>query len=308
MRRVAVSVCAVLVLGLAGVWLAAAGHANGETQLQANKAVTRRDARQLLSLLRLPHAVTRSAARPRVGGTLVGERSASGTFWSGAQAYWTTDAHPQNIISYVEAHRPKGSTMQGWGSGTGPGASSSLEVRFTWSALAARAYNRTLTVSVVSAPGSRSAIVAQSQSYWIVPRPRSERVPAGVRTIAITLRLGSGQFGATDMRRSEYVLRQASRVAALVNDFDRLPIEQPGAVIACALMLSNGPSLSLAFRRASGDTVANATVRVSPGRNGASGSYSCDPITFTIGSRQQTPLTSGTFVKRIARLIGANIS
>lgn len=315
MRRATVAVGAALAMGLAGgATLDTASRAlagtppSNQPQLRANEAVARRDARALLAELRLPRGITRSSSRPRVGGVLVGVRDPSGHFSAGAQAFWTTENDPQAIIAYVKAHRPHGSKLTTWGSGTGPGSSSSVQVTFSWPPLGEQAYNRTLTVSVISAPGSASAIVAQSDSDWIVPRSPAERVPDGVHSIAVTLRLGTGPFGMRHMHRSQYVVRKAWRVDALVRAFNSLQIVQPGAVIACTLMLSNGPSLSLSFRDGSGATLAHATVRVSGGKDGGSGWTSCDPITFWIGAKQQTPLISRTFVKRIGKLIGAEIS
>jgi hypothetical protein len=42
--------------------------------------------------------------------------------------------------------------------------------------------------------------------------------------------------------------------------------------------------------------------------NGRSGWTGCDPIEFWVHGKTQKSLTSQTFVKQIARLIGANIS
>ena len=47
---------------------------------------------------------------------------------------------------------------------------------------------------------------------------------------------------------------------------------------------------------------------MSPGKGGYAGSNECDAIQFWIGGKQQTALTSSTFVKQIGRLIGASIS
>ena len=220
-----------IVIMAARCWRSAGGRAalSRLSQLQANKAAAQHDARKLLALLQLPKGLRRSAGRPRVGGTLVGERSANGRYFAGDQAYWTTDASPQAIIAYIEAHRPKGSTSEGSGSGTAPG-SSSVEAMFTWPALGLQVFNRTLIVSVISgSSGGPSAVVAQSQSGWIVPRASAERVPSSVSNVAITLRIGTGVSGTRHMHISTYVVWRAARVAALVNEFNRLPIVQPGS-------------------------------------------------------------------------------
>ena len=304
MRRT-LPVIAAAVLAIAGV-----AAAQPETQLQTNKAAAQRDARKLLSLVRLPKDMRRSAARPRVGGMLVGERSANGPYYAGDQAYWTTEADPQAIMAYIKAHKPAGSTIETSGSSTAP--ETSLDVMFIWPALGVRVYGRTMWVSVVSAPGSPSAVVAQSQSGWMVPRASAERVPTSVRSVAITLRLGSGLAGTNGhMHISTYVVWRRVRVAALVNAFNRLPIVQPGTMPSCTLEVGGNdrPALTLQFRAGqAGPALARARVYVIPGKNGDAGWNMCNPIQFWIGSKQQTSLTSQTFVRQIGRLIGANIS
>lgn len=290
--------------------LCLAGGAQADTRLQSNEAAARHDARHLLELLKLPHDVTSSATRPRVGGSLIGEPSANGRFWAGDQAYWTTSANPHAIIAYVEAHLPAGSSLAGTGSSSG-GSTSSLSVMLGWPALGLRVFNRTMTVSVVSSSQGHSAIVARSQSYWMYPRASGEQVPGGVHAIAVTLRIGGGPEGLKHQRIRTYPIWRAARVARIVSEFDSLPIVQPGVAYSCPAII-NGielPLLTLSFKSGEqGPVLARADVQVSPGRHGASGWNGCDPIDFWIGGRRQTPLTSRTFVKRIGRLIGVDIS
>jgi hypothetical protein len=309
MRRtlsvIAAAMIAATLLAIAGV-----AAAQPETQLQMNRAAAQRDARKLLALLRLPKDLRRSAARPRVGGTLLGERSANGRYYAGDQAYWTTNAEPQAIMAYIKAHRPAGAAIETLGSSTAP--ETALDVTFTWPALGLRVYGRTMWVSVISAPGSPSAVVAQSQSSWMVPRSSAERVPPAVRSVAITLRMGGGTEGIHGhMHISTYVVWRTARVAALVNEFNRLPIVQPGVSYACPLELvgPHRPALTLQFRAGqAGPALARAEIYVSPGNKGDAGWNMCNPIQFWIGGKQQISLTSQTFVRQIGRLIGANIS
>jgi hypothetical protein len=304
MRRALVVISAVL-LALAG-----AARAGSENQLRANKAAAQTDARKLLALVQLPKGLERSAARPRVGGMLVGERSANGEYSFGAQAYWTTEADPRSIIAYVKAHRPAGSKIETWGSGGGPDTTS-LDVVFSWPAQGTRVYDRALTVSVVSASSGPSAVVAQSQSDWVIPRPRGETVPSAVGSVAITVRMGSGSQGLKQpVHISTYLVWRAARVAAIIDQFNRLPTLQPGnEEVGCPAMFADEPQLTLAFKTGRGGrTLATAKVNVSPGRKGWAGWYSCNPIDFWIAGKQQTALISRTFVKQISQLIGTSIS
>src|SRR5579863_7100487 len=176
MRRRLVVICAVLV-ALAGVALSGAALAaenSGGSQLHANMTAARRDAARLLASLRLPGGVTRLADEPAFAKPLIGGGSGSGRFNAGDTAWWSTAESPQEIIDYVKAHRPAGSSSMGTGSSSdGRTGTTSLEVMFNWPDTGP-VYNRTLTVSVVTSANGASAIAAQSKSSWIVPRASSE--------------------------------------------------------------------------------------------------------------------------------------
>jgi hypothetical protein len=306
-------------IALACAAFGASASASPETQLQANRAAARQDARQHLQRLRLPSAVTSIRAEPGFAKSLNGPVQPNGRYFAGDAAFWTTNASPHAIIAYVQAHRPAGSTADagsGSSSDTKTGVTS-VDVQFSWPDLGETVLNRTLTVTVVTPLHGRSVIVAETQSVWFVPRSSSERVPDGVHAVAITLRLGPAGSGPVikpggHVHTSTYVVWRASRVRALVSEFNGLAIVQPSMqAIACPLMLtgSEASGLTLAFKASpTGATLANAQVSVHRGLTWDDGGGACSPISFSIGSKQQTPLTSPTFVKQIGKLIGASIS
>jgi hypothetical protein len=298
---------------------ASAALALAETQLPANQAAARQDARQHLQRLRLPNAVTAVRAEPGFAKSLNGPVQPNGRYFAGDDAFWTTNASPHAIIAYVQAHRPAGSTADagsGSSSDTKTGVTS-VDVQFSWPDLTAKVLNRTLTVTVVTPSHGRSVIVAQTQSDWFVPRSSSERVPHGVHAVAITLRLGPAGSGPViepggHVQTSTYVVWRAARVRALVSEFNRLAIVQPSMQpIACPLMLtgSEASGVTLAFKASpTGATLAHAQVSVHRGQTWDDGGGACNPISFWIGAKQQTALTSPTFVKQVGKLIGASIS
>jgi hypothetical protein len=293
--------------------------ASAESQLQANRTAARQDARQHLQRLRLPSAVSSIGAEPGFAKSLNGPIELNGRYSAGDDAFWTTSASPHAIIAYVQAHRPAGSTADvgtGSSSDTKTGVTS-VDVQFSWPDLTAKVLNRSLTVTVVTPLHGRSVIVAQTQSDWFVPRSSSERVPHGVHAVAITLRLGPAGSGPVikpggHVQTSTYVVWRAARVRALVNEFNGLAIVQPSLQpIACPVMLtgSEASGLTLAFKASpTGATLAHAQVSVHRGQTWADGGGVCDPISFWIGAKQQTPLASPTFVKQVGKLIGASIS
>jgi hypothetical protein len=309
----------VLVLAALIALACAAPGALAATQLQANQAAARRDARQHLQRLRLPPAVTSIRAEPGFAKSLNGPIQPNGRYFAGDDAFWTTNATPHAIIAYVKAHRPAGSTADvgsGSSSDTKTGVTS-VDVQFSWPDLAEKVLNRTLTVTVVTPLHGRSVIVAQTQSDWFVPRSSSERVPDGVHAVAVTLRLGPAGSGPVikpggHVQTSTYVVWRPSRVRALVSEFNGLAIVQPSMEpIACPLMLtgSEASGVTLAFKTGrTGATLAHAQVSVHRGQTWDDGGGACNPISFWIGAKQQTALTSPTFVKQVGKLIGASIS
>ena len=289
----------IAVLCLIGVAVAQAS-GQADTRLQANKVAARRDALALIASLRLPSGATRLPARSPT----VSSVSVSG------HAKWTSGESQTAVIAYIKSHAPAGAKLESWGSSSGT-AGTELTLIYTWPSVGVELYNRSLSISVGAPAHGGSEVFATSQSDWILPRPRSERVPSAARVVDVTLRIGGGPQGLRHPQTSTRVFTGASRVATIVGDLNSLPTVQPGAVINCPAMIvgQDTPQLTLTFRAGRArPALARAQVNVYPGKHGASGWNSCDPIEFWIGSAQQTALTSQTFVMQIAKLIGANIS
>ncbi len=303
----AVPLALMALLASSGRDLAAAGTAN---RLAANRAAARADARTLLARLRLPADVRELRHGPAIAKAVPGLIRPPDRYLYTDTGWWSTSAEPGTVINYLVAHRPRGALIQTTGASTGPATANSWRnIVFSWPEIGQRVWSRSLTVELVTPVHGPTVIVAQSTSSWIVPRPYSELVPRTVRDVTILLKIGTGPFGADHMRTRVYRVWRAARVSQLVDSFNRLPIVQPGQVIACTLMLARGPQLTLRFQnRSGGPAIALATLRVTPGTRGGSGSGGCDPIHFWMHGSAQTSLTSQTFVKQIGRLIGVSIS
>jgi len=209
------------------------------------------------------------------------------------------------VFSYLQAHPPR---ERGYYQLMTEPSTSASTVIFGWLIDGPHLFSQQLQVTVATLSNGETGIMAQARSVWMVPRPRSERIPASVRVIDLTLRIGSGAGGMKHQRTHRYVFTERAQVTRLRREFDSLPIAQPGLAYNCPAMLAHEPLLTMRFISGAGSTLARAQVNVYPGRHGASGWNSCDPIEFWIGNTQQTALTSQTFVAQIAKLIGANIS
>lgn len=295
-RALPICACCALLLLLAG----GPARAHARSPLQVNRATAWRDSRALLAELRLPRGALRSATQPPAPGLSQPRVTAEHTVAVGA--WWTSRSSPAQVLTYFRTHAPR--------------AHGQLEVVtepttsviLMWSIDGPHLFSQQLQLTAAALPDGRTGIMAQAQSVWMVPRPPGERVPDGVRAVAVTLRIGSGLGGMRHQRTHAYRIRGAAPVAAIVSAIDALPIVQPGIFYSCPAIFSGMPRLALRFLSADGSTLAQAQVNVYPGRHGASGWNSCDPIAFWIGGRRQTPLTSHSFVRRIATLLGADFS
>lgn len=309
---------AITVTALAAPTLARAGQAQG--RVQANQRAARRDARQLLERLRLPPTdITAPRTIPAFARGFLTNSSPASTDYAGASRWEVASASPRAIIAYVRKHRPAGSTLD-FGSGSSSDSKTgvtSIDVQFSWPDVSGQLLNRSLTVTVATPRHGPSVVIARSESAWFVPRPVSESVPAGVHTVAVTVRLGPALPGPVmkpggKVHTMTYVISRAARVATLVNSFDQLPIVQPSSEpVACPLLLtgSSASQLTLAFMTGRhGRILARAQVYIHRGRRWEDGGSACDPIDFWIGGRRQTELTSPSFVKQVGSMVGADIS
>ncbi|MGH2844382.1 MAG: hypothetical protein ACRDKL_12500, partial [Solirubrobacteraceae bacterium] len=215
MRRALVVVCA---CG-AGLLSVLAGSAGADGGLRANKAIALRDARALLAALRLPRGAMPTTSQPPLPALVPPQITAENTV--GVSAWWTSADTPAAVLVYVRAHPPvrPGDYQLGWGDSGD---------MLMWTIDGAHLYSQELQVTAATLASGHTGIMAQAQSTWMVPRPRSEQLPPGVRSVAVTLRIGSGLGGMKHQHTHHYLITHATRVAAIVSAFNTMPISQPG--------------------------------------------------------------------------------
>lgn len=135
------------------------------------------------------------------------------------------------------------------------------------------------------------------------PAFASNRVPAGVKRISVTL-----TFPPTVMPQKQAIdrtLTKRSAVREVVVAADALQTAK--AVGACPMFLRASPMLTVVFKGSSGQTLAETRVQVEQGSHGTSGASFCFPIQFTAGSANQR-LVGNSYVRLIGRLVGTPIS
>jgi hypothetical protein len=147
-----------------------------------------------------------------------------------------------------------------------------------------------LVVETAAASGGGTALRADGQSVWLLVRPRSERIPNGVETIAVLVRRL-----AQPPRLERTVTRRATvnRIIALLDD---LKTAQPGARSCPA---DSGTKVELSLYGARARRLAQAVADPS----------GCGAVALTIRGYSQPPLTGGPdLVAHLESLLGMRLT
>jgi hypothetical protein len=279
-----------------GVMATAGSHGTGPTTA-SNRRAAIRDAKGLLA-----GVVATAGAVLQSSGTRIGAHAPLlDTAFASAVAYstWMVSGAPASVLSFVESHLPSGSKVVGTGSG-GPNPSSQSVIR-SWPPVDDVLDARWLEIDVASGSSGGTQLHAESQSQWVITRPRGERIPSGVRELDVT----SSWSG-----KPPFVSRQVTNraeVRRLVTLFDSLEIVQPGA-INCPEE-SPDPVVDIEFRGgATNRVVADASVSSEASFSWPPNvpGWACFPVAFTVRGRNWSPL-SGNVITPIERLLRVNL-
>lgn len=256
-----------------------------KTIAAARERVALRKAESLLRRVALPPRATRLAhapagnqdlSRPWLGTSVI-------TMTADRYSFWRVSGSMASVVQFVERHPVPG--LKSDGRGVAPGEFETVQFY-------GRGIRNQRLVSVTAvAVGSSTYVRVDAGAAWIYPRSPREAVPAGVGEIDI--RDKTVQVRVTD----------ATKVAAIVGWFDALGVPPNGVHVECKLVIAS--RATFVFRSASGVELASALVPSEP----ADG---CDPIAFSIGGKQQTPLIDTTapkhaFILRVERLLGIHL-
>jgi hypothetical protein len=216
---------------------AAAGHRPLVPRSAANRIAARTAAARELALVRLPPGAKRVSADPSVG------RWFAGSYLSGPgtpnlvdrRAFWRVPGQPGAVYAWILAHKPRGSSFEGCScDGSAP-----YDVSYAFPSQRKSVDNRAVQIGVDAARGGGTAIRADGQAVWLVPRPRWLRIRSATR---VTVRISTpASSGATTLASR----RKLEPIAHLI---DRLPLVQP-AFTTCSF--PNSLAVTLVFRSAS---------------------------------------------------------
>jgi hypothetical protein len=255
---------------------------SGRVIAERRERAALREATKLLGEFTAPRGARRIPEPRNYGGVL--RRSGPGPLGETASVhnFWSVRTPLKSVIAFLKAHRPRGFKPSGasWGSN-----SPHYLVLSSRSPTAARYLN----VTSVGLP-RRTLIRVEVEVGWIYPRSATEKVPSA--TSEIVVRAPKVSATVTD----------PAKVAQIVRWFDDLPISPPGIAVPCPLAVA--PSITLSFRNAHGDRLAQAKLP-------STFAWICNSIAFTIGGRHQQPLIDRvhrpSFVRRLQRLLGIHL-
>lgn len=289
---------------IALLWLGAAAAAASAPTTESNKALAQSDAPKLLDLVNLPPgSSSQSSEPPDDGGWLKdpGYMQNSRNLVD-VNEFWHVPGSFQSTLAYIKAHPPAGwrSVEGSWFTGTVP---PNQDLDYYFSDISGRVAPRLLAISLVQLSDGSTGVRADAEEAWIVTRPRSEKVPGGVREIDIR---------EVEIQRAHPVgrpfvperpilslkLTNRAKIKKIVRWIDGLPLNQP-----LRFPCHGGPRsltvATLAFRAGGGGILARAS-----GVPAARGAAPCLPFEFSIHGRWQPPLQYGDVFGKVQRLLG----
>jgi hypothetical protein len=259
---------------------------------ERNFRAARRDAGRLLSKLVLPSGATGVATDPSASKEL---GSAGAT--TGSQAlidlhrFWRVSGEqPAAVLSWFQSHTPAGSSLTASGAASGPGyVVNALD--FSFPNVSGVIASRDLVVSVTAARGGGTAIRADAEDVYWIPKPKWERVPPGVTRIDVTVQqLNITNGKTTTTTRTVTAARKVAKIISLVN---ALPPAQPW-LTACPL--DAGPNVKLEFLSAPG---------AAPLASAYADGSGCGGVSFALHGKQEPGLSGGyTLDEQLGRMLG----
>ncbi len=246
----------------------------------SNQGAAEADAASLLASLNLPPSAVRQTGEPAADDGALGQpasRPATPNLVDD-QAWWVVPETTQQVLVYVDDHRPRGGTPSLSGQSSSSGQPIVTSTGFGWPAIPGQLGLRSLVVAIVQLQHGSTGIRADGEAVWITPRPRSERIPAGTRRVVVsTTEGGKTVEGPT-------TITAPAEVAKAVSVLNALPAFQPG-VYSCPADF--GWRIRLAFYRTAAASSAAPLAMAIVDPNG------CGVVRLALAGRRQPALSDG---------------
>jgi hypothetical protein len=258
----------------------------------------------LLAELPLPPGSSESATEPAEDDSLLAHPGLGPPATPNAvdeHAWWLVPVAPAEALSYICAHLPAGTTRP---ESVGRSPSEPNVPDNETAAFTPPGSPGTLVIKAVQLPNGSTALRADAQVVWTIPRPTSETIPSGARLLRITVH-DRNRSSRNPQNPSQLALlerlpwkttspRQIEGIVALLNE---LRVVQPGRRF-CPLERGDS-SVELTFYT-SPDAAPLAVAGIGPGacRGG---------VSLTIGGVSQPRLEGGwSLVGQIGEALGVN--
>jgi hypothetical protein len=268
------------------VALTAVRHGRGQSASPASvptAASARSAAERLLDHVALPAGAVRIGLHGGIPADLWSPSDYLGTGRRvGVHRIWRLPGGPHEAIAFIEAHRPAGARVGG-GSSAGSGQAGGPERIATETVVLpfpedpSTSLFRELAVNAVALSSGGTVVRVDAEAGWLIPRPATERIPAGVDRIDVT---ATGQA----VRQGKVVrairITDPGKVRALVGILNGMIVAQaPGPRCLARTQLR---ARYLFFAAGHATPVAAAVF-----------DSSCMRIAMTVGGRAQPDLTLG---------------
>lgn len=254
----------------------------------ANQALARASVARVLGAIVLPAGATAVSRDPETGSWLSDPSSGEPDFVHVARVYryWRVPGGAHALIERFTAHPPAGMTVTGTSAAGIPGTWQEWTVQWTLRHPRSGVFQEGVVLSAAAARGGGSALLADSWAVWRIPRPRWERIPAGVAAVALYGDMVGGKAYAIG------TITDARTVRTLVGLLDGLQLEQPTYGTGCPA--TEGPLFDLRFTTAYGlAPVATAVVD------------GCGGLRFTVAGRRGPELAQTTDIASLLWRLGA---
>jgi hypothetical protein len=156
-------------------------------------------------------------------------------------------------------------------------------LQFQWPAIKSVLRNRSLSVQFAPLPNGSTAVRADAQDVWEMPRPASEQVPSSVRVLDIAVI----PFSPAGSRRLlSITVTDTATVSGIAATINHLATLKPYGAGLCRAE-AEGPIVIFAFKATRGGPVLAQAKQVWGG---------CHPMNLWIYKHKQTPLLGGPSV------------
>jgi hypothetical protein len=134
--------------------------------------------------------------------------------------WWRVPGRAGDVIAYVKAHQPAGSTVVSTSTGSGPGTRTE-GVTFQWPGVPGVLSTRWLVVFARALPGGAKGVRADGLSVWLTARKSTDQVPPAKRLRILVVR-------GREVLQGPIAIRSRAKIDKVIAFLNGLPAPQPG--------------------------------------------------------------------------------